>query len=281
MGVMGGPMVRHLRHSGAQVTVWSRRPEPSHDAAEHGAIVAKSLGDLAADVDAAVMCVTRSEDVEACLTAMLFTAKPGTLFIDHSTIAPDAAVRLHALAQAAGCPFVDAPVTGGSMGAVNGTLTVFMGGEADAVERAKRVCAPYAKRMERVGGAGAGQRMKVANQIAVAGALLGMCESLGFVKRAGLDVAQAIELIGSGAGGSWAMQHYGPKVLSQDWTPGFTIDNQLKDFEYCRRAGAEVGAPVPTTELCEDLLKKLQESGHGHETTAALYRLFAGEEIPG
>lgn len=274
LGVMGGPMAGHLAKSGAEVAVYNRTPGKAEPLRELGVRVAASLSELAEASDAVFTCVGRTEDVRECLDAMVGSAKTGTLFVDHSTISPIGARAIHRDLAARGLRFVDAPITGGSMGAQKGQLTIFCGGgEADVAE-AIALVQPYAKRAERVGGPGAGQTMKLANQIAVGGALIALCECLAFAKKAGLNVAQAKELIGGGAAGSWAFDNYGPKVLAEDWSPGFSIKNQRKDFGYCREAAAEIEAAIPATELVDRLLKVLDDEGHGEWTTAALYEVL-------
>ncbi len=197
--------------------------------------------------------------------------------MDHSTIAPPAAAAIHADLSARGHRFVDAPITGGSMGAQKGQLTIFLGGDQADCEEALPVVAAYAKRAERVGGPGAGQMAKMANQIAVAGVLIGLCESLSFAQKAGLDVAQIKDLVGGGAAGSWAFENYGPKILTRDWTPGFTVRNQRKDFGYCKEAARVVHAAIPGTMLVDELLAKLEAEGHPDWTTAALFEVLLGE----
>lgn len=268
---MGGPMAGHLARSGAEVVVWNRTPEKATPLLAEGATIASSLADLAERCQTIALCVTRSEDVRACLDQMAPVAKPGTLFIDHSTISPDAAITLNRELQSRQLRFVDAPVTGGSLGAQRGQLTIFLGGAEDDVNEAITVIQPYTKRAERVGGPGAGQMAKMANQIAVGGALLALCESLSFAKKAGLDVAQIRELIAGGSGGSWAFENYGPKILNADWSPGFSIANQRKDFGYCAEAADSVDAAIPGTRLVDQLLERLEAAGHGDWTTAALY----------
>lgn len=274
LGVMGGPMAGHLADAGYDLTVWNRTAAKAEPLREKGAKVAASLEDLAQECRTIFLCVTRSEDVQACLDAMQ-AASPQTLFVDHSTISPTAAEAMHEDLRARGHRFVDAPITGGSMGAKNGTLTVFCGGEPVDVAQAIELMRPYTKRAERVGGAGAGQRMKLANQIAVGGALIALCECLAFAEKAGLDPAQARELIGGGAGGSWAFEFYGPKILNRDWTPGFSIANQRKDFAYCREEASAIDAAIPCTDLVDRLLAKLDEAGRGGDTTVALFETLA------
>lgn len=265
-------MAGHLLKHGHAVTVWNRTAEKARPLEQEGARVASDLADLPKSCDIVCLCVARSEDVRECVERMLPTARPSTLFIDHSTILPAAARDLHALCTDQGHAFLDAPVTGGSMGAQKGQLTIFCGGSETDFQRAEPVISAYAKRAELVGGPGAGQTMKLANQIAVGGALLALCESLAFAKKAGLDIETTRSLLATGAAGSWAFENYGPKIVNEDWSPGFSIKNQRKDFDYTLKAAEEMDAAVPGTALVDQLLAKLTEQGHDEWTTAALYK---------
>ncbi len=274
LGTMGLPMAGHMLEAGYDLTVWSRTVQKAEPLQAKGAKVASGLEELGMTCDTVCLCVPKTEDVRQCLDDLTAIAQTGTLFIDHSTILPKAAMQMQTDLAAKGHRFVDAPITGGSMGAQKGQLTIFCGGEATDVAEAIEVVKPYAKRAERVGGPGAGQMMKMANQIAVAGALLALCESLAFSEKAGLDLAQTRELLSGGAAGSWAFENYGPKILARDWSPGFTVDNQQKDLLYCLESGEAVGMELPGTDLVHKLLARLQEQGHGDWTTAALFEVL-------
>ncbi len=267
-------MAGHLRAAGFEVTVWNRTAGKADALRQRGADVAETLQELASRCEVVFLCVNRSEDVWACLLDLVKTAMPGTLFVDHSTIAPDDAKRIAADIEAQGFRFVDAPITGGSVGAQNGQLTIFMGGAEEDVAEAIEYAKPYTKRAERVGPSGAGQLAKMVNQIAVGGALLALCESLSFAKKAGLDIVQIRDMISGGAGGSWAYQHYGNMILAEDWRPGFSVKNQRKDFGYARQAASSIDAAIPGTNLVDQLLAKLEEAGHGEWTTAALFTVM-------
>lgn len=271
LGTMGGPMAGHLLRAGHSVVVWNRTPSRAEPLKEQGAAVAATLRELASSCEIVFLCVNRSEDVKACLDALTETAAPGTLFVDHSTIAPEAAQRFGEELRIRGFRLMDAPITGGSMGAQKGQLTIFCGGDEPDYRQALPYLRAYAKRAEYVGGPGAGQMTKMANQIAVGGALLGLCESLSFAKKAGLDLAKTRELIAGGAGGSWAFENYGPKILADDWNPGFSVKNQRKDFGYCRDAAHALDAAIPGTDLVDRLLALLEEEGHGEWASHALY----------
>ena len=267
-------MAGHLLAGGHEVTVWNRTPGKAETLKAAGATVASDLKGLAETCDVVFTCVGRSEDVADVVREMAPHAQSGTLFVDHSTIEPSMARTLHKELSEKCLRFVDAPITGGSMGAKNGTLTIFCGGDHDDVVEAMNTMLPYTKRAERVGDSGSGQVMKLANQIAVGGALMGLCESIAFAKKAGLDITQAHSMIGGGAGGSWAFENYGAKVLNEDWTPGFSIKNQRKDFGYCEAAAKELGIEILMTQLANRMLGELQSEGRGEDATAALYEVY-------
>ena len=265
-------MAGHLIGAGYDLTVYNRTPQKTEPLKAKGAKVA-DLSELAAECDLIFLCVSRTEDVQACLGQMT-NAKPGSLFVDHSTISPPAAIDIHGDLSERGHRFVDAPITGGSMGAQQGRLTIFLGGSESDCSELLPILEAYAKRAERVGGPGAGQLAKMANQIALAGPLLGLCESLAFAKKAGLNLSQIRDLLSGGAAGSWSFDNYGPKILAEDWSPGFTVANQRKDFAYCRQAALEADAYIPGTLLVDSLLAKLEDQGHSGWTTAALYEVL-------
>ena len=272
LGTMGAPMATHLLTKGHDVTVWNRTPGKDSAVLECGGKVAESIEALG-DNPVIISCVGGSNDVKECVLAVR-PSNP-TLFIDHSTIEPTAALEIANQLAAEGHLFVDAPVTGGSMGAINGTLTIFLGGEPEACVMAEGIVSAYGRNVRRVGDSGAGQWMKLANQIAVGGALAGLCESLAFAHRAGLDIHLAKEMIGAGAGGSWAFENYGPRILNENWEPGFSIRNQVKDFRYVISAAEQTGASVPTTRVINSELEAMLDE-FGGETTAAWYRKLVG-----
>ena len=273
-GTMGLPMAGHLLKGHGNLTVWARTLAKAKPLIDGGAVLVDSLSSLAGMCDVVVLCVNRTEDVQRVAEELQRGAKPGLLVIDHSTISPHGAVEIGMAFREKGVRFVDAPITGGSMGAQSGQLTIFVGGDEKDCAEAIDVIKPYSKRAERVGGPGAGQMAKMANQIAVAGMTIGLCECLAFAEKAGLDLEQMRDMIGGGAGGSWGFQNYGPRILKRDWSPGFSIKNQRKDFAYCRDAAQEIGANIPGTILVDDLLEVLDDEGRGEEATTALFEVL-------
>jgi 3-hydroxyisobutyrate dehydrogenase-like beta-hydroxyacid dehydrogenase len=261
-------MARHMAKE-HEVLVWNRTPSRA-DSLRDVATVAPEIQDVGRRCDEVFICVSRTEDVREVLDALKPHLRPDALIVDHSTIEPKAAREM----AEEFAHFVDAPVTGGEKGAIDGTLTVFCGGETSDFERAKPFMEAYGRKVRRVGPSGAGQMMKMANQISVVGCVLAMAECLAFADEAGLDMAETIDLIGSGAGGSWSLTNYGPKVLARDWSPGFSIDLQQKDLRYALDAARDMGLGLPGTELVENLFAKLQAEGRGGEATPALFEVI-------
>jgi 3-hydroxyisobutyrate dehydrogenase-like beta-hydroxyacid dehydrogenase len=271
LGVMGGPMAGHLVDAGHDVTVWNRTASKADPLKAKGAKVAGSLEELGEECNTIFLCVTRSEDVAECAAKLTAKAKPGTLLVDHSTILPKAAKQIYDDLKAKGFRFIDAPITGGSMGAQKGQLTIFCGGADADVQEILPIVKAYAKRAERVGESGAGQTAKMANQIAVGASLLALCESLSFAEKAGLNLDQMLDMLGGGAAGSWSFANYGPKLLARDWSPGFKVKDQVKDFNYCIEAAKDLDAAVPGTILINELMQETLKDGLGEKTTAALF----------
>jgi 3-hydroxyisobutyrate dehydrogenase-like beta-hydroxyacid dehydrogenase len=274
LGVMGGAMARHLLRAGHPLIVWNRTPEKAEPLRAEGALVAPSLTELAQRTRLIFLCVSTTEDVQEVISAMSPFAEKGTLFVDHSTILPKAARALGEELQKKEQGLLDAPVTGGSIGAERGTLTVFVGGREEDFQRALPYMSAYAKTVRRVGEQGMGQMMKMANQVAVALTLLSMAECLVFAKKTGLDPHECVELIGQGAGGSWSLENYGPKALHRDWSLGFSVSNQQKDLVYALATAREYGVSLPGTALVHQLLAALESAGRGGDATAALYEVL-------
>lgn len=271
MGVMGAPMAKHLLAKGHDLTVWNRTPGKAE---KIGAAVAESIQELANKCDPIFLCVSRTEDVEEVVTKIEEVVSAEKLIIDHSTIEPAAAKRIAERLNAKGIGFLDAPLTGGEKGAINGQLTIFCGGRTQDYNKAKPYMEAYAKVAKLVGPSGSGQMMKMANQISVALCVLAMCESLVFCEKAGLDMAEAIELVGGGAGGSWSLTNYGPKVLERDWSPGFAVALQQKDLRYALDSAKDLGIDLPGTKLVHSLFGILEEKGRANEATPALFEVI-------
>lgn len=279
LGVIGSRMAAHLLQSGERLSVYNRTPERTAPLVQLGAVRATSLRDLAASCDVIFTCVSRTEDVQSVLTEMAPFASPNTLFVDHSTIAPAAAKSLHDQLTANGLRFMDAPVTGGEKGAIEGTLTVFCGGNESDFLRAEPFIRTYARTARLVGPSGSGQMMKMANQISVALCVLATCECLVFCEKAGLDLKESVDLIGDGAGSSWSLINYGPKIAQRDWSPGFSVALQQKDLAYALQTARDLGVALPGTALTHQLFAALENQGRGNQATPALFEII--EELSG
>jgi 3-hydroxyisobutyrate dehydrogenase-like beta-hydroxyacid dehydrogenase len=271
---MGRPMAGHLLAKGHEVTVWNRTPGRADELRKSGALVAKTPQDVSANCEIVFICVSRTEDVEQVTGKLAETASERSLFVDHSTIEPAGARRIGEGLSAKGIGFVDAPLTGGEKGALAGALTIFCGGTTENFERARPLMTAYGKNVRLVGALGQGQMMKMANQVSVALCVLAMSECLVFAECAGLSMEESIELIGSGAGGSWSLTNYGPKVLDRDWSPGFAVELQQKDLLYALASAREIGVSLPGTALVHQLFSVLENQGRGGNATPALFEVI-------
>lgn len=273
LGTMGAPMAAHLISARHEVVVWNRT-RAKCDRFDGFAEVAESIEALAEVCETILLCLGGSEDVLEVVDRIAGSAAAGTLVVDHSTIAPSAAKECAARLARTGVRFLDAPITGGSIGAKEGTLTIMVGGEEEDYLRAQPIFDAYSRMVGHVGPVGSGQATKMANQIAVAGSLLGMCEALAFAEKAGLDLETTRQLLVSGAAGSWALENYGPKVIAGDHSPGFAVRHQRKDFAYVMESAGECGAAVPATEVTDRLLAALEAEGRSEEATTALIEVY-------
>jgi 3-hydroxyisobutyrate dehydrogenase len=285
LGIMGQGMTRNLLKSGFTVTVWNRTASKMDPLIEAGARAGASPADVAAQSDIIVICVSDTPDVEAVVLGddgVIEAVKAGSLVIDCSTISPIATqVMATALAER-DVAMLDAPISGGSEGAANGTLSIMVGGEARDFERARPIFEAMGQTITHVGGNGAGQTVKLVNQILVVGHALAMSEALLFAQAGGVDLQKALEAVEAGAAGSWMLSNRGPQIIRRDWRPGFTIDLQQKDVRLVLDAADKLGVPVPGTGLIFQLYRTLQAQGLGSEGNHGLVKALehlAGFEI--
>ncbi|MDP3984502.1 MAG: NAD(P)-dependent oxidoreductase, partial [Acidimicrobiia bacterium] len=266
MGAMGSGMARNLIARGHELTVWNRTGEKAR--AIDGARVADSLEELAASSDIVMICVSDTPDVEAVVSGsdgLMAGFNTGTLVIDHSTISPAATRSLAKAVRGQGADWLDAPVSGGVEGARDGTLSIMVGGEAAALERARPFLEAYSSTITHVGPLGSGQLVKLVNQILVVGNQLASSEALSFAQAAGLDLEATLNAVKGGAAGSWMLANRGPQMIARDFRPGFTIDLQQKDLRLALEAADEMGVPLIATSLVFQLYRTLQAQGLGGE----------------
>ena len=287
LGIMGGGMAANLVRAGFPVRVWNRTPARMEPLLALGAQPATSPADVAAGSDVIITCVSDTPDVEAVILGedgVIHGASPGALVIDMSTISPQVTQAIAAKLDAAGIHMLDAPVSGGSEGAARGTLSIMVGGEADQVERAMPIFQAMGKTITHIGDHGAGQTVKLVNQILVVGNALAMSEALLFAQAGGVDLSKTLDAVTPGAAGSWMLSNRGPQIVARDWRPGFTIDLQQKDVRLVLAAADQLGVPLPATSLIFNLYRTLQARGLGSEGNHALIKAFehlAGIEVGG
>jgi 3-hydroxyisobutyrate dehydrogenase len=274
LGVMGHPMAGHLARAGHRVTVYNRTAAKAQAwAAEYGGATAPTPAEAAAAADIVFACVGNDDDVRAVTTGAhgAFAAmRAGAIFVDHTTASAAVARELHAAAGARGLHFVDAPVSGGQAGAVNGMLTVMCGGDAAPFEAMKPVAMAFARAVTLIGASGAGQLAKMVNQIAIAGLVQGLSEAIAFGQRAGIDMALVLDVIGKGAAQSWQMDNRGKTMLAGKFDFGFAVDWMRKDLGLVLDEARRNGAKLPVTALVDQFYADLQAAGHGRWDTSSL-----------
>ena len=280
LGAMGYPMAGHLVAAGHSVTVFNRTSERAQRwQDQYGGTVAATPAEAAEGQDAVMLCVGNDDDVRevACGTHGVLRALPrGSLLIDHTTTSQALAIAVAREAANLGVDFLDAPVSGGQIGAETGALTIMVGANEDAYAAAGPLMACYAKSMRLMGGVGSGQLTKMVNQICIAGLLQGLSEGLHFAERAGLDVAGAVEVIAQGAAQSWQMNNRASTMIAGDFDFGFAVDWMRKDLGIAIDAAHQFGAAVPVTELVDTFYADLQDlGGRRWDTSSLIQRLRA------
>jgi 3-hydroxyisobutyrate dehydrogenase len=279
LGVMGYPMAGHLKNKGGHdVTVYNRTAAKAEKwVAEHGGIHAPTPAEAAADKDFVFSCVGNDDDLRSVTigdNGAFGAMKKGAVFIDNTTASAEVARELSAEAEKRGFGFLDAPVSGGQAGAENGALTVMVGGEQAAFDRAKPVVDAYAKMVGLMGPAGSGQLTKMINQICIAGLVQSLAEGIHFGKKAGLDIENVIDVISKGAAGSWQMENRHKTMNAGKYDFGFAVDWMRKDLGICLSEADRNGAKLPVTALVDQFYKDVQAmGGRRWDTSSLLARL--------
>ena len=276
LGVMGAPMARHLAKAGHDVTVYNRtRAKAEAWVASHGGRLAATPARAADGAELVFSCVGDDPDLrditlgaEGSFGAM---AK-GAIHVDHTTASAQVARELATEAGKRGFHFLDAPVSGGQSGAENGLLTVMVGGDAQAFERARPLITHFARAVTLIGPSGAGQLAKMVNQICVVGVVQGLAEGIDFGLRAGLDVKLVLDTISKGAAQSWQMENRGATMLADKFDFGFAVDWMRKDLRICQEEAARNGAALPGTRLIDGFFAEIQRLGGGRWDTSSLLR---------
>lgn len=281
LGVMGYPMAGHLlKKGGHDVTVYNRSAAKAQQwVGEYGGKSGKTPREAAQGAELVAMCLGNDDDVRSVVygnDGALAGMGKGTILVDHTTASADLARELHAKCKEAGVGFVDAPVSGGQAGAVNGQLGIMCGGEDPVFAKAKPVLDIYAKSCVQIGGPGAGQLCKMVNQIAIAGLLQGLSEAINFGKKSGLDIEKVISVISKGAAQSWQMENrWKPMTEGRLDGFGFAVDWMRKDLGICLQEAQKNGARLPVTALVDQFYAQVQARGGKRWDTCSLIDLLA------
>lgn len=285
LGIMGSGMAANLLAAGHQVTVWNRTREKTGPLSAEGAAVALTPRALAERHDIVMVCVSDTNDVDDVVfgeDGLAAGLRSGGLIIDHSTISPVATTHFAAAIIERGGFWLDAPISGGSEGARNGTLSIMVGGSEDQLDRAMPYLEAVGSTITHVGPTGAGQLVKAVNQILVVVNQLAVSEALMLAAAGNLDLDATLRAVSGGAAGSWMLTNRGPQMIVRDWSPGFTIDLQQKDLRIVLETADELGVPVPGTALVFQMYRALQERGLGSEGNHALVKALealSGQEL--
>ena len=253
LGTMGAAMAANLARAGFAVIGWNRTPGRAPDLADLGVTIAETPAAAVADTGIVVICVSDTPDVEEVLfgtDGVVTGARPGTLIVDCSTIAPSGSWDFAKRLAERDLSMVDAPVSGGSEGAKNATLTIFVGGDAADVERARPVLSALGRTITHVGPIGAGQAVKAVNQVILAGTYLGVAEGMVLAIKAGLDVGQVVEALGGGAAQSWVLANRSGRMIDNDYPLGFKVSLHRKDLGIALDLAAQLGAVLPVSARC-------------------------------
>jgi len=274
LGAMGYSMALNLHKAGLLIAVYNRSPGKADALArDTGRIAARDMAELAGLCDAVVLCVTADTDVLAVVDTLAASLKKGSLVLDCSTVSAATAREAANRLKAKGVDFLDCPVSGGTEGAKNATLAIMCGGEPAAFTRAEPLLKAMGKRYVLMGPAGAGQATKAVNQIAVAGIAQAVAEALAFAEAEGLPLTQVIEVVGSGAAGSWFLTHRGPNMVQQRFPLGFKVSLHDKDLKIVQQMAAARGVQLPVVEMTRVHYRRLMDEGHGDEDISSLFRL--------
>ena len=276
-GIMGAPSAIHLLRAGYAVSCFNRTRAKTQPVVDAGGEAFDSPREAARDADVIITMVTDGPDVEAVLfgeNGAIQSAKPGVLCIDMTTMSPSLTIEISIRAGEIGARTLDAPVTGGDIGAQNATLSIMVGGDKNDFEEARPIFEILGKTITYCGDHGAGQSVKLCNQICGAMNLLGVCEALTLGEKMGVDPEIVTQVINGGAGASWAMQNLAPKIIAKDWSPGFMIDTQQKDMRLVAEAAAQTSTPLPGAALAQQLWRASEARGDGQQGIHAMAKVL-------
>ena len=279
-GVMGSSMVRHLLNADYDVNVFNRTKEKAMPLVDEGAVWQDSPAEVAEKSDVIFTIVGYPTDVEEVYfgdKGIFEGLSEGKIVVDMTTSTPELAVRISEKAGEMKVKSLDAPVSGGDLGAKNGTLTVMVGGDETAFETVRPLFEAFSGSLNLFGPAGSGQHTKMVNQIMVAGTMTGMTEMLVYAKAAGLKLEEVIKTVNGGAAQNWSLGNYAPRIITEDYSPGFFVKHFVKDLKIVLDEAAKMNLDLPATKQAYDLYEMLQDKGHGDDGTQALIKLWWNE----
>ena len=282
LGVMGKPMAMNLLKAGYPMTVWNRTRSKMNDLLAEGAEGADSPKEVAEKSEVVITMVTDSPDVEEVVlgpNGVIHGVRPGLILIDMSTISPSVARKVAEKLAEKGVKMLDAPVSGGEIGAIKGTLSIMVGGPKEAFDECLPILEVLGKRITYMGPNGMGQTTKLCNQVICALNIQAVCEGLMLGAKAGLDLKKLLDVVTAGAAGSWMLSNLGPKMVERDFRPGFKIRHQQKDLRLVLSFAAELGLPLPGTALVQQMLRAVEAEGLGEKGTQAA--IVAMEKLAG
>lgn len=277
-GVMGKSLVKHLLEAGHKVTIYTRTAKKAQDLIEQGAVLVESPKQVAQQSDVLFTMVGYPSDVEEVYfseNGLLNHAKEGSYLVDMTTSKPNLAVRIYEAASAKGVKVLDAPVSGGDIGAQKGTLSIMVGGEEPVFREVLPLLQLLGKNIVYQGPAGSGQHTKMCNQINIATNMIGVCESLMYAKKAGLDPETVLRSISSGAAGSWSLSNLAPRMIAEDFAPGFYIKHFIKDMKIAIEEAEMLDIDLPGLRLSLGMYEQLAEQGYEDNGTQALVNYYS------
>ncbi len=277
LGVMGQSMAGHILNAGFTLHVYNRTLSKADELVKKGAVAEANVADLVKKSDVIISIVGFPKDVEEVFLGnggLLENAKPGSVAIDMTTSDPVLAQALHDKGRQKGIHVLDAPVSGGDLGAKNASLSIMVGGDKPIFDRVGPLLEIMGKNIVYQGKAGAGQHTKMANQIAIAAGMVAVCESLAYASKAGLDPETVLKSIGQGAAGSWSLNNLGPRIIQKNDQPGFFIKHFIKDMGIAADSSKSMGLETPGLDLALSLYRKMADKGLENNGTQALYKLF-------
>lgn len=281
LGVMGQSMAGHILDAGYDLVVYNRTKSKAKDLVDRGAEWLNTPKEVAELADIVITIVGYPKDIEEVYlgeNGLFAGAREGSIFIDMTTSTPSLAIELAEKGKELNVGVIDAPVTGGDIGAKEGRLAVLVGGEDADLEKVRPVIDTFAAKIAHFGGHGAGQHAKVVNQIMVAGTMLGLAEMMAYAKQADLDLDEVVSTIGSGAASNRSLENYGPRVIKDDYSPGFFVKHFIKDLKIALDEAEKASLNLPMTELAHKLYSKLAEQGHEDDGTQAIVKLWWDEK---